>query len=474
MKFKVSSLLKSPQILFLRQSLSVGSRPVRQLFLSKIFPFIAKKTELVVYRITREEGSSEWSALKPSNRWNRYIIWTLVSVAGFGTCWAMFAQIDESITAPGKLEPIGSTLDIKPPIGGVIKNILVSEGDFVIEDQILLELDTTAAKARLDALLNVRDKTFVDLMLSKSQLGIPIDESKLNSNQLLRLASLKNEFKSRILASENSVLQAEAQLTSTQKQYDSQYKALHIRENILSDIYPLVEIGAMAKSQYLKELHEVELLRGNVKSLRSQLDQGQARVIEARSRLDNTKSLSLIDFSTKVEETEKQIAQLNNQISETKLTLEYQAIRSPKDGNVFDLKPSTPGYVVNGTDPVLKIVSTDRLVARVFVTNRDIGFLKVGQPARVRVDAFPYNEFGDLKGEIKSIGSDVLEPDSSFDYYRFPVTINLLDSKLAYKGTSLPLVPGMSVSTNITLRQRPVISLFTQRILPFWDRLVKL
>ena len=57
--------------------MSVGTRPIRQLFLSKIFPFIVEKTELVVYRITREEGSSEWSALKPSNRWNRYIILTL-------------------------------------------------------------------------------------------------------------------------------------------------------------------------------------------------------------------------------------------------------------------------------------------------------------------------------------------------------------------------------------------------------------
>ena len=230
----------------------------------------------------------------------------------------------------------------------------------------------------------------------------------------------------------------------------------------------------MARSQYLKELQEVELPRGNVKSLRSQLDQGQASVIEARSRLQNTKSLSLIDFTTKVEESEKQIAQLSNQISETRLTLKYQALRSPKNGNVFDLKPSSPGYVVNGNEPILKIVSTDNLVARVFVPNRDIGFLKVGQRAKVRVDAFPYNEFGDLNGQIKSIGSDVLEPDDTFNYYRFPVTISLLDSKLIYKGTSLPLVSGMSVTTNITLRQRPVISLFTQKILPFWDKLEKL
>ena len=136
----------------------------------------------------------------------------------------------------------------------------------------------------------------------------------MNSNH--RLASLKNEFKSRILASENSVLQAEAQLTH-KKQYDSQYKALNIRENILSDIYPLVKVGQWL-DLILRSFMRLNCWR-KCKCLRSQLDQGQARVIEARSKLDNTKSLSLIDFSTKVEETEKQIAQLTNQISETKL-----------------------------------------------------------------------------------------------------------------------------------------------------------
>ena len=65
------------------------------------------------------------------------------------------------------------------------------------------------------------------------------------------------------------------------------------------------------------------------------------------------------------------------------------------------------------------------LVARAYVTNRDIGFLRIGQSVKVRVDAYPYNEFGELVGQISSIGSDVLEPDQSFNYYCFPVTIKL-------------------------------------------------
>ena len=439
-----------------------------------LIPSVHSTAATAVDKLTREDGSSEWASLVPSNRWNRYIIWTLVSVSSFGIVWAMFARIDETVSATGKLEPLGSTLDVKAPLGGVIKTILVKDGDFVKEGQVLVELDTTAAQARLEALQSVKGRTYVDLLLSKSQLGIDIDESQLNPNQLLRLSALKQEFSSRISASENGVTQAKAQLDSLSKQLSAKTKALVIREQIVNDITPLVEQGAMARAQVLKEREELEILRGDVKSLSFSVNRSRAAVNEAVNKLSNTRSLSLIDFSTKVEETEKQIAQLNNQISETQVTLQYQALRSPKDGVVFDLQASSPGYVVNSERPILKIVPTDNLVARVFVSNKDIGFLKLGQKAKLRIDAFPYNEFGDLDGRVRSIGSDVLEPDENYSYYRFPVTLDMSSSFLSYKGRSLPLLSGMSLNAIIVLRQRPVISIFTQRILPFWDSLEKL
>ena len=93
---------------------------------------------------------------------------------------------------------------------------------------------------------------------------------------------------------------------------------------------------------------------------------------------------------------------------------------------------------------------------------------------KVRVDAYPYNEFGELVGVVSSIGSDVLEPDETFNYYRFPVSIDLGSTSLLSKGKPLPLLSGMSVSVNIILRKRPVISIFTEQILPFWSSLEQL
>ena len=145
--------------------------------------------------------------------------------------------------------------------------------------------------------------------------------------------------------------------------------------------------------------------------------------------------------------------------------------RQPLEGLIFDLQPAAPGFVVDGDKPILKVVPTDDLVARIFISNRDIAFLKKDQLVKIRLDAYPYNEFGELEGFIDSIGSAVLEPEENYPYFRFPVTVKLEQPFLIHKGKELPLISGMSVSVNVILRQRPVISLFTEKILPFWSGL---
>jgi HlyD family secretion protein len=437
-------------------------------------PALQHVGDKVVHRITNEKGQQHWTALQPSRRWSSWIIWTLVSVSGFGIVWSSFARIDETVQAIGKLEPKGTTTDVKAPMGGVVLDILVKDGQSVRAGQVLLEMDTTAAKSKLKALKAVRERVEADLQLSQGQLGGIVDRSQLSQNQVGKLAALRSEYGSRISAARSGVGQAQTTLDAAQYQLKAKRDALRIREQILRDIAPLASQGAMARSQFLKEKQEVILLRGEVRSLVSNVGRSREALDEARFKLANTEAMTKIDFSSKVEESEKQLAELSSQISEAELTLKYQKIRSPVNGLVFDLKPTAPGFVVQSEVPMLKIVPTDHLVSRIFVSNRDIGFVRTGQLVKVRVDAFPYNEFGELSGRVQSIGSDVLAPDQTYDFFRFPVTVALDRSALRYKGRDLVLRSGMSISANVVLRQRPVIAIFTQQLLPFWDSLQKL
>ena len=443
---------------------------------TKGLPGFQKRSSTLINNLTADRSSQHWTALRPSTSWSRRIIWTLVGLAGFGIVWASFAKIDETVQATGKLEPKGVTKEVKAPLGGVIRDILVKDGEQVQKGQVLLILDTEAAKAKLKALEEVRSRVAADLALSKAQLGETVSLDELNTNQAGKLSALRAELDSRVKAARFGVDQSRENLVSVQEQLKAKQQALEIREQVVKDITPLKDVGALARSTYFKELQDLLLLRGEVESLKASKKRARAALHEATQKLANTQALTQIDFSTKVEEGLKQLAELENQISETRLTLKYQKIKAPVAGVVFDLKPTAPGYVVSGNvpEPVLKLVPSDHLVARIFLTNKDIGFVDKGQKVNVRIDAFPYNEFGDIEGKVSSIGSDVLAPDQTYNYFRFPVTVGLDEDHLTYKGRRLQLVSGMSVTANILLRQRPVIAIFTERVLPFWDSLEKL
>ena len=431
-------------------------------------------TEKFIANLVKEEGSEIWSGLSQSQKWSGKLIWTFVGVTTFSAAWSFLTLIDDAIQVQGKIEPKGTTIEVKVPLGGVIKKIAVTEGEIVEDEQILLELDTTAVRSKLKALQIVQSQIKADILLSKLQLGDDIDVINLTPNQKIKLMSLKSEYDSRINAAKNSVEQATIRLNSSVEKIKTLKEVLIIREEVLKNLKELSDIGGLSKVKYLKEQQEVIQLQGRLVNAENELETSNSILNEAKNKLSNTIASTKIDFATKIEENEKQLAQIQNQINEAILTLSYQEINSPVNGIVFDLQPAAPGYVVDTQFPILKIVPIDELVARVFVSNRDIAFLKNGQLVKVRIDAYPYNEFGEILGEIDSIGSDVLEPDQNFNFYRFPVTIKFDNPYIIHKKRKLPLRTGMSLSANIVLRQRPVISLFTERILPFWSGLEQL
>jgi HlyD family secretion protein len=190
---------------------------------------------------------------------------------------------------------------------------------------------------------------------------------------------------------------------------------------------------------------------------------------------ENHKRIAEIDtqLNKSIVENDKRISELNSQISGTEQTLKYQALYAPVGGTVFDLK-AYPGYVPpagQNAEPILKIVPDDQLIGEVFITTKDIGFVQKGMIADVRIDTFPFSEFGDVKGTVSSIGSDALEPDHTYDFFRFPAKIELERQDFTIRGKNIPLQSGMSISANIKIREdRTVLSLFTEQFFVGLDK----
>ena len=204
---------------------------------------------------------------------------------------------------------------------------------------------------------------------------------------------------------------------------------------ILDNLKELVDSGGFQQVQYLEKLDQVYELENQIKSLDLEL---QRMELEA----------------------DKTISRITNSLNQAKLVLQYQTITATADGLVFD-SSIRDGDVVREGELILNIVAQSKLRASVSVSNKDIGFVKVDQKAKIRIDAFPFSTFGEINGKVESIGADVIREEKGVAKYIFPVSISLEKNYLESNEVRIKLKSGMSLQANLRLRDKPVISLLS-------------
>jgi len=211
----------------------------------------------------------------------------------------------------------------------------------------------------------------------------------------------------------------------------------------------LVKEGDYVKQGQTLIKLDTELSTANQLLLNQKLEISK-NILEKLEKLVNEGAVSEIQYLQQ----KNQVYQIESDLKKNLVNLEYQQINSPVNGLVFNLKSQNPGYVTNRTEPIMKIVPTDKLQASVEINSEYIGFVNVGKQAEISIDSFPSSDFGVLLGEVTHIGSDALPPNPALGQnYRFPTDIKLESQYLQSKGKKLPLQVGMSLTANIKLRK---------------------
>lgn len=399
-------------------------------------------------------------SLNQSRLWSRLTLWTLVGVTVSATAWACIAQIDEAVQVQGQLEPKVAVKDIQAPTGGVLDRLEVREGEQVRQGQILARFNTTAIEERVRALTEIRERLVAENQTFRAQIGESLDGG-ISTNQQQRLEAARREFESRQEAARLETSQLRQQQLQIQSEIAQVQYSLDLNKRILEDLRPLYEEGGIARTQYLKQEETVSQLESSLRKNEAELQRLQFAVSQAEARLTNTQTTTFSEARGRIEENARRIAELDSQIAEARQNLKYQVVRAPQNGTIFDVQAHGPGFVASSTEPLMKLVPDDQLVARLFIPNKDIGFVRAGQAVDIRIDSYPFSEYGDLKGELVRIGSDALPPDDTYRFVRFPAEVQLEEQRLVSRGRELPLQSGMSISASIRLRQRPVITLLS-------------
>jgi HlyD family secretion protein len=444
-------------------------------------------------------------------------MWGIMGMAAGAIGWASLAKIEEAVPALGQLEAQGATQEVKLPVSGVVRQVFVRNGQLVNKGDLLLNLDPITATAQQDSLQKIRanlmqENAYYRLLLagqSSAQISMGLERIKpelaalarsrvslqeenlllraqvqgsssatLTPEQRERLASSQSELGSRRAVAELEVSQLRQQLEQNQTQLAGAKDILKINEGILNDIKPLADQGALSKVQYLQQVQTVRNQQAEVGKLVQEQQRLALAIRQAQQKVSNTLDVSRKDLLNQIAANQQRIAdidtqfskvsldnqrrinEIDSQLSQAKQLVRYQELRAPITGIVFDLKANTPGYVAGNTEPMLKIVPTQNLKAKIYIRNQDIGFVQEGMPADVRIDSFPFSEFGGIKGTVTWVGDDALPPTPERPFVSFPAEIKLTRQTMTARGKQVPLQSGMSLNANLRIRERSVISLF--------------
>ncbi len=325
-----------------------------------------------------------------------FLLGTISIVAG------VFYRIDEVVTVSGQLKSIGGTIEVKTPAGGKIKAVYFEDGDTVKKGDLLLRFDATQA---------VNDIQSAERLMAT--------EKKSSSS---RIKSYTTQL---------SILKTRAAVIS---------KKLNTKQMFLSEYQKLEQLGGVSRIQVFDMKDRVLELEESFASTNNQIEQLQYQM----------DSLKL--------ESQKTLERLSNDIARNELQVQYQNVHAPADGVVFDQVVREDSVQPSG-ERLLSIVSQKGLYAEVNIPNKDIGYVKEGQTADVRIDAFPFAQFGTLDAVLESVGADALKPTETIPFYSFLGKLKLDSDYLSKGDRKIYLKPGMSITTNLNLGNKPLISL---------------
>ena len=405
----------------------------------------------------------------PPSPAGRMLVWAVVGLFILVVLWAFIGEIDEVVVARGKVIPIGYTKVLQAEDKGIVKRILVQEGQKVKRGELLMELDRTMSESDLNALkkeiayynTNIRrilaeleDKLFVAGEGSQTDSRDFIQQMSLyRSRQSEKRAKLEF-YDAQIRQKEDSVRVAESSLVK----YQELLKIAREREANLKEI---VEQGAISRYTYLEYQGKRIELEQNVSMNRSELSAAQAEVSAARQEKAQYQAEWNRQLQEELINSRKQFNTLKESERKAELKNKLIEIKSPVDGAVHKLDIHTVGAVVREAQGLMEVVPDGTpMEIEAWMENQDVGFVTPGMPVEVKVDAFNFQKFGTLKGKVREISPDAIEDKERGQLYRVMVSVD--EEKLHMDSRDLQVYPGMAVSAEIKTRKKRIIDFFLE------------
>jgi adhesin transport system membrane fusion protein len=387
--------------------------------------------------------------------------------------WAAIGEVDKVATATAQVRPFGRVKIINHLEGGIVRTLNVREGSAVKEGDILVELDPTLveqelAKADNDYLTRSAETIRLTAEVGGEKLEFPkeIVEARpdLVTSQMRLYMERQSGLSSKRGSADDIVRQKQSEANGLVAQLESAKEGLKIIVEQERATATLSDKGYFPKLRYLSIKRQVSDTEGQIAQLAAQLASTRSQLQDAlnkRASLDRDAAAESLD-KLMVARRERDIAYRTRE--QQRARLENTILRAPVEGIVQKLAIAAPGQSVRGGDPIMNVVPVgDSLVVEAQVGNQDIGYIRVGQTATVRVLTYDHIKYGTLEGVVEQISADAVE-DQKTREFTFPVVVRTSKTYLGDKPGLYPVAPGMAAEVDFKLGRRTVLSYLTDRM----------
>jgi hemolysin D len=414
----------------------------------------------------------------PPGRMPRAVMYTVATLLALLLTWAAIGHLDIVATAEGKLVPESYLKLVQPADAGIVKEILVHEGERVNLGQVLLRLDAQDAQA---------DASRIGTDLALRSLQLRRIDAELNDTRLKRQSDdppdmfrqVEAQYRERHQTYLDSLGQVEEQSRKTQRDFDSGTAVL----NKLKQTNPILKAQADAYSGlggegYVPKVTVSDKQRAYIENEQDLIAQGStveglsAAVREADQQVRQTRSKYRSDLENERVEADGEYQKLQQDWAKQVHRSALLELKAPQAGIVKDLATHTIGTVVSTGTVLLSIVPEEEpLVAEILIRNDDVGFVHPRQGVKIKLAAYPFQKYGLLDGKILQVWPDASESNSgnsqnsrpneqastSDSVTGFKALVSLEHQTLSSAGESLNLVAGMQVIAEIREGRRTVL-----------------
>ena len=409
---------------------------------------------------------------EPINPAGQTVFWLIITLIFLTSLWLYFGKVDVVVSSRGKIIPDGEIKIIQPLETGVIKDILVKEGDFVKRGQVLVEIDSSTTQPELNAL----QKNLKYTKEENNRLNALIKNEKYNASsassaQEMLYESSIEDLKAQLNIKKMEMKQIQEQIKTTKAEKDNYTRILALNMDKERRLKNVIDIIA------LEDLEKVKIENANYRTNIASLNFKIQELLHQEEKIASEYNYIKSNFKTQLlnQLTDKELKEISLESDIEKITFrnEKQRIVSPVDGYVNTLLIHTIGGVVTPAKEIISIVPVNtQLSAKVRVMNKDIGFIKPNMPVQIKIDTFDFQKYGMLNGVVSEVSKDSIEAPKEglvYDVFIKPTTQSLMvDGKQHHIST------GMSLTAEIKVGKRRIIEFFIYPIIKYWNEAISI